>query len=123
MDYEIIFDTIQKTLNSKKAPQRDLSKLVYCSSLDHLNWYLPSQTWKYKFHFDKDEFIKAPSRRIEISHWITDYCDGPVYVWNHCQRPHVGQTDYADLISPSGEATLYFSQTTDYAQFVLRYGN
>lgn len=122
MDYDIIFDTIKTSLKKEQKNNRDTTKLVYCSSLDHLNWYLPPQNWNDRYYFDKEEFVKNPNLRIEISSWIMDYCDGPVYIWNHCRQPMLGQNNYSDLISPSGEATLYFSKKTDYVQFILKFG-
>jgi hypothetical protein len=95
-----------------------MNKLIYCSSLDHLRWFVPSY-WPWACYLRRESLNSTDDRRYEITKWINEKCRGVVYAWNHCDTPEPGSLDWGSRVSPSGDITLYFMERDDHVLFLL----
>ena len=86
-----------------------MGTFVYCSSLDHLKWLIPTESNSVTV---SNEVLDKHTRYV-VRQWIRENCKDTVLMWNGVQTPVAGQLGWSDLISPSGNGIFFFENDDD----------
>jgi hypothetical protein len=92
-----------------------MGKLEYCSNLDHAQYLVPDASQGIKIGKE----VLDSHGRYHIRIWIENNCIGTVYVCIGTKTPTFGQTDWTDLVSPSGVGIFFFENIHDLTLFQM----
>ena len=92
-----------------------MGKLEYCSSMDHAEYLVQDTSRGVKISKE----VLDSHGRYHLRTWIENNCIGTVFVWNGTGKPMVGQTDWGDMVSPSGVGIFFFENEHDNTLFKM----